>query len=314
MWSAVAASNYLARYSSALRCYEDQEVCLSIDMKARIRLACLWGLLAIGLFNGCATPQTQQNQQKVQNNLSNPPVGLSVTNGVASGQPERKWIRFYARAGSRMRIDGTANMLHTHWRVESPIIVGRLEADPNFPTNLAQASFPLKVEVKGDAFIPVISLKSIDDEGAHFSDAMDNVMYDRLKAARFHTIEYHLTELVLQKPAQGEGAPYLFDAKGELVVAGVTNALSMPITVLPLADQKLRLSGATAMKMTGFGIEPPGVLGEAIKAGDEVKLSFDWVVSSKRAPSVRSGPRPQRVSSPPLPSPPLLPPPPQPGR
>jgi len=53
------------------------------------------------------------------------------------------------------------------------------------------------------------------------------------------------------------------DAKGELIVAGVTNKISMTVNVTPLGDRKVRITGATSVKMTDFGVEPPSPKGDA---------------------------------------------------
>ncbi len=197
--------------------------------------------------------------------------------------------RFYARPGSKMRIDGTANMIHTRWTVQSTVIGGWLEVGPNFPIEPGQAATPGKVDAKAEPFIMVRSLKSIEEDGKPYSDKMDDIMYEKLKADtnQMARIMYHLTELVLKEPAKTKDAPYVFDSKGQLVVAGVTNTVSMPVNVMPLGEKKLKITGNTAVKMTDFKIEPPAptlALG-MLKTGDEVKLTFEWLVQQRAAPA-----------------------------
>ena len=57
----------------------------------------------------------------------------------------------------------------------------------------------------------------------------------------------------------------------------------MPVNVLPLGDKKLKISGKTSAKMSDFGIKPVEltIVALHIKTGDEVKLSFDWLVAQK---------------------------------
>lgn len=194
--------------------------------------------------------------------------------------------RFYARSGSKMRIEGTANMIHTHWQVESPLIGGYVEAGPGFPTEPGQAATPGKVQAKADVFIMVRSLKSVKEDGTPYDEAMDRVMYEHLKAdtdpkAR---ILYHLTDLTLKEAAKSKDAPYVFEAKGEIVVAGVTNQVTTPIQILPQGDKKLKITGTGTVKMTDFKMQPPTALAGALKTGDDVKLSFEWNVM-QRAPT-----------------------------
>ncbi len=190
-----------------------------------------------------------------------------------------------AQPGSKIRIDGTANILHTHWAVQSPLIAGSLEVGPGFPTEPGQSVSLVKLDAKGECSVPVRSLKSIEDDGKPYSDAMDDVMYRKLKAQANQKIIYRLTELTLKESAKDKDSPYVFDSKGEVAVAGVTNGVAFPVNVLPIAGNKIKISGNTALKMTDFKIQPPAptiALG-AIKTGDEVKISFEWILTPKTA-------------------------------
>ncbi len=190
--------------------------------------------------------------------------------------------RYNAKPGSlKMRVEGTSN-IHD-WQVESSIVGGYLEVGPNFPTEPGQSVTPGKVEARGEAYVPVRSLFSIEKDGRKYSDSMDSIMYDKLKASEQPRIVYRLKELTLKEPAKSKDAPYVFDSKGELAVAGVTNTISMPVNVTPLGEKKIKVTGTTTFKMTDFKIEPPApkiALG-LIKTGDEVKIIFDWLVAQK---------------------------------
>ena len=99
-------------------------------------------------------------------------------------KPPTRTAKFYAaRSGSKMRIEGTSN-IHD-WQVESSIIGGMMEVGPGFPTEPGQAATPGKIDAKVEAFVTVRSLKSIEKDGRPYSDAMDNIMYEKLKVKRF---------------------------------------------------------------------------------------------------------------------------------
>lgn len=192
--------------------------------------------------------------------------------------------RFSAQSGSKMKIDGTANIIHTKWEVESKIMGGFLEVGPEFPTQPGQEAKPGKVEAKAETFIPSRALKSVED-GKPYSDKMDDIMYTKLKAQEHPRITYKLTELTLKEPAKSKDAPYVFDSKGELQIAGVTNTVSFPVNVLPLGDKKLKVTGTTTVKMSDYKVEKPEVnlvLGKII-TGDDVKLTFDWNLIARPA-------------------------------
>jgi hypothetical protein len=191
--------------------------------------------------------------------------------------------RYDPAPGSKVRIEGTSSV--HDWQVESSLIGGRLEVGSGFPTEPGQAIQPGKIDAKADVFIPVRSLKSVEKDGRPYSESMDDIMYGKLLQPTHPRIQYHLTELVLKEAPKDTNAPYLFEAAGQLVVAGVTNHISMPLNVTPLGGKKLKITGTTTVKMTDFGIKPPApalALG-LIKTGDEVKLIFDWRLQHKTA-------------------------------
>ncbi len=192
-------------------------------------------------------------------------------------------LRFDSQPGSKVRIEGTSSV--HDWQVEGKLIGGFLEAGTGFPVEPGQTVSPGKIEAKAEAFIPVRSLKSIEKDGRPYSDSMDDVMHGKMLQAENPKILYRLDALVLKESPKSPDAPYVFDSKGDLIVAGVTNKISMPISVTPSGDKKLKISGNTTVKMTDFGIKPPApAIGLGlIKTGDEVKLSFEWMVGQKAA-------------------------------
>jgi hypothetical protein len=205
-------------------------------------------------------------------------------------------IIYNARSGGKMRIEGTANIIHPKWWIESPFIGGMLEVGPGFPTEPGQAATPGKVEVKGFAFIRVRSLKSVEEDGRPYSDKMDEIMCEHMKEAQFKQIDYRLTELTLKEAPKTKDAPYVFEAKGDLTIAGVTNKTTMTVNILPVLphgdvkEKRLEITGNTSVKMTDYKVAPVDinlVLGH-ITTGDEVKLVFKWIVGQKRVAAAAS--------------------------
>ena len=194
-------------------------------------------------------------------------------------------VTYAARSGSKMRIEGTSN-IHD-WQVESPFIGGMVEAGDGFPTEPGQAVPPGKVQAKADVFIQVRSLKSIEKDGKPYSDKMDEVMWEHLKEPENKRIVYRLTELTVKEAAKAKDAPFVCEAKGDLSVAGTTKSITMPVNILPLADNKMKVTGSITVKMTDFKVEPPSpkiALG-LIKTGDEIKLIFEWMLAQRKAPA-----------------------------
>jgi hypothetical protein len=203
--------------------------------------------------------------------------------GLAA-QAADKPVRFDSKSGPnvKVRVEGTST-IHD-WQVEGPLIGGFIEVGSGFPIEPGQQTSPGKVEARVEAFIPVRSLKSVEKDGSHYSDKMDEIMFEKLKSQTHSRILYRLSELTLKESPKTKDLPYVFDSKGELVVAGVTNKIAMAVNVTPLGDQKLKLTGNTKVKMTDYGIQPPVLIG-VLSTGDEVTLGFEWMVVHKTPPA-----------------------------
>lgn len=184
-------------------------------------------------------------------------------------------VRYEAQPGSKVKLDGTST-IHD-WTVEGQIIGGFMELESNFPLDPALKTVPsLKVIPKVEVAIPVRSLKS-------GKTTMDQVMHDAMKQQEHPKIEYRLKEMTPGSEPREAGSPLKFTAKGDLTVAGVTKAIQMPVTMQKLDDRRLKVTGATTIKMTDYGIKPPApTIGLGlIKTGDEVKIQFEWITAQR---------------------------------
>jgi hypothetical protein len=192
--------------------------------------------------------------------------------------------KYFSRANSKMRLEGTSN-IHD-WQMESSLIGGFIEVGENFPTEPGQAVKPGKVDIKAEPFVVVRSLKSLKKDGTPYNDAMDNIMYDKMKSQENPKVIFKLKDFVLKTVPTAKDAPYEFEATGDILAAGETKTVTMPVKVLPMADKKLKISGTANVKMSDFKIEPPSPNipgGAMIKTADEVKIIFDWMLGQKTA-------------------------------
>ncbi len=201
-------------------------------------------------------------------------AALAIGIGVAQAQS----IELRAKPGSKVQIDGTSTV--HDWTVEGNLIGGGVKVGQGFPLEAGQAVTPGKVEASVNAFIPITSLKSVKD-GKPYSTKMDEIMYEKLGKPTHKSIAYSLDELILKSAPEAAGGPYLFDAKGQLIVAGVTNVIQLPVEVTPMAGGLVKFATKTSLKMTDYKIEPPAptiALG-LIKTGDEVQLKIEWITA-----------------------------------
>jgi hypothetical protein len=210
----------------------------------------------------------------------------SATNNLAT-KPSAP-VRYQAQStNTSVTIEGTSTF--HDWDMKGPSIGGFLEfpAAVNFDTN--QATLPgLK-----DGLLPVsgranILIRTIHSQVAHLPEVMDGLMQDAMNQTNFPVIMYNVTELKLQQP-RAAGQPFVFDAKGDLAIAGVTNkAVAFPVTIVPLDKTKIKISGTAKLKMTDYKVNPPApnILGLGLmKCGDDVTIVFDWTLMRSTPPA-----------------------------
>ena len=179
----------------------------------------------------------------------------------------------------KVRVEGTSNI--DDWQVETRAIEGFIEVSPDFPN--AGEIRDGTIAARGEVWLQARSLRSVEKDGKPFSNKMDSIMHDALRAGAQPRIVYQLGRLAPRAAQKLPDAPVEFEAQGRLVVAGVTNDISMPLYSLQLGNDQIRLWGGTNLKMTDFKIQPPApkiALG-LIRTGNEIKISFDWVLQRK---------------------------------
>jgi hypothetical protein len=203
---------------------------------------------------------------------ASPPAGASTTlvRYVAISRP---------RLTNLVRIEGTSTV--HDWQVEGHLIGGSAELGAGLPMRLGDRPPPGVVDAKVNAFIPVRSLKSVEKDGRPYSDPMDEIMYGKLLEQTNKRITYTLTSLTLKEQPRQMADPFLYEATGNLTVAGVTNVITMPVAVSPDPGGRIQFAGSVKVKMTDFKISPPSpsLGGVSIKTGDEVSLRFVWWVN-----------------------------------
>jgi len=193
---------------------------------------------------------------------------------LAAGVQADDVARYNARPGSKVSIAGTST-IHD-WTMDGQIIGGFMEVPAGVVFDQSQAALSGvtggKLSARVETAIPVRAMKS-----GH--DGMDEVMQQAMNEKDHPKIQYHLTEMTLKEP-HAAGTPFQFDTKGDLIVNGVTNVITMPVSIENVDKTKLKVVGKIPLKMTDYNVKPPApkiALG-MIKTGDEVTISFEWLV------------------------------------
>jgi polyisoprenoid-binding protein YceI len=165
--------------------------------------------------------------------------------------------RFLGTQPSMIRVQGTST-LHA-WTMESSAIKGQITAPT--PDNW---NAPAKAVVA----IPVTSIKS---EHAK----MDKLMAEALKAKDNPEIRFEMTSAT---PRKATADSFVLETQGRLTIAGTTRDIAFDVQGSRNADGKYTLVGQAPIKMTQYGIKPPTAMMGTIKTGDDVKVTFRWVV------------------------------------
>lgn len=167
--------------------------------------------------------------------------------------------RYAPAAGSLVRIEGSST-LHD-WKMEGSTISGTLTTSPI--EQWAGATPRSEASVS----IPVSSIRSGQAK-------MDKLMAEALKSSANPIIRYELIDASLAQP----GDVFVLDTRGRLSIAGVTRAIEMQITGTRNPNGLYILTGQLPIRMSDYGIKPPTAMMGTIKTGNDVKVSFRWIV------------------------------------
>lgn len=175
---------------------------------------------------------------------------------ISSAAPAAE--RFAATTGSTVTIKGTST-LH-EWSMQGSTINGQISVADDWKTNgLSEAVV--------DVAIPVTSIKSDHER-------MDRIMGEALKSKENPAITYRMTSAVLQ----GVSA---VRTTGKLSIAGMTREITMEVAISQ-ADGRYVLTGSTPIRMTDYGIKPPVTMMGTLKTGNDVTVTFRWVVAAAK--------------------------------
>lgn len=101
-------------------------------------------------------------------------------------------------------------------------------------------------------------------------------IHEYLKADEYPEITFELTSMNNFTSTNGA---YETLAEGILTVAGISRNIEVKGTLQATDDERIRITGSHEMKMSDFDVETPTALLGAIRARDDMKVSFDLVLS-----------------------------------
>lgn len=108
--------------------------------------------------------------------------------------------------------------------------------------------------------------------------AMEEDAYEALKADRHREITFKLrSATVTPKTA----THYIVAAKGALTVAGVTREVTLKMYSNIGTDGAVTFTGSQVVRMSDYNVERPTLLFGAIKAGDDMTLTYKLIFTKQ---------------------------------
>lgn len=147
--------------------------------------------------------------------------------------------------------------------------ITKIEGKGSFQTKdnvlVALKDVEIKIDVKG--------IKSKEGK------KMDDKTYETFKSDKNPSIVYTFENAAVK---MGASNAVTVEASGKLSMAGTTQSVSLTANGTMLANGDLQLSTSKKIKMTDYKMEPPVMMLGTLKVGNEVTVSFDFVLEKTK--------------------------------
>jgi polyisoprenoid-binding protein YceI len=126
------------------------------------------------------------------------------------------------------------------------------------------------IETEEDSLISINDLEGVGrGEGRKSGKGgMDDKTYDALEKKKYPNITFNLADIA-------EINDSTLTANGELTISGVTNNIQMEVSYEILPDGTVAFIGTQPINMKDYDVDPPKAMFGAIKAGENVEVTFN---------------------------------------
>ncbi len=212
------------------------------------------------------TPPPAAKEPKVETPTSTPaPKAEPKAELAATPAPKQATVKLsdFTLKSSKAVVKGSST-LHD-W--ESKIT--KMEGKGSFQTKdnvlVALKDVEIKIDVKG--------IKSKEGK------KMDDKTFETFKSDKHPSIVYTFENAAVK---MGASNAVTVEASGKLSMAGTTQSVSLTANGTMLANGDLQLSVSKKIKMTDYKMEPPVMMLGTLKVGNEVTVSFDFVLEKAK--------------------------------
>lgn len=180
---------------------------------------------------------------------------------ATTGAQAQTTYKLSADKDATIKVLGTSNV--HDWVMST----GKMESQGDFKVDggalHSLSSFSFSLDVK--------SLKSEHE-------SMDKRTYKTINADQYPKITYKLISATVTPVQKGK---YLIKAKGDLTIAGATQAIIMDISAVVNADNTITCSGTENLKLTDYKIDPPSFMLGAMKVKNDLTVQFNLVYKTR---------------------------------
>ncbi len=187
------------------------------------------------------------------------PTVIEKTKTITVEKPATPEYADFSLKSVKATIEGTSTL---HSWVSN---VTKIEGKGSFQIKENMLASIKDAEIK----IPVKGIKS--EEGKK----MDNKTYETFKSDEYPYIIYTFNNAVVKI---NESNDVSMETTGKLTMAGVSKSVPISAHGKLLPNGELQLTVSKKLKMTDFNMEPPVMFLGTIKVGDEITVSFDFVL------------------------------------
>lgn len=207
---------------------------------------------------------------------------LVLFGAVPATIPTSTWAEYRPYGLSSVRLQGDVLDVRRkffEWEVRGEPIEGYFR--------IGNEVFRDAKQVEGRVEIEVNALKGYKD-GIPVQTNMNEIIRGKLRADKHPTIVFTLHALDMEAQPIQSPLPLRCVAQGGLIVAGVTNAITVPLRLQFEEGERLTVTGEFSVKMSDYLIEPPVGGTSTLKSADRVWISFEWQLVRTHLSSMKS--------------------------
>jgi len=208
----------------------------------------------------------------------------------APAAPAAGATRLTAGAASSVLLEGSSNV--TGWRCRGTAVdarmlvatsadhinevIDRIE-DGQIGVWMSSPSHGRFPEPEFDLTIPVTTIQC-------GNRVMESDMRRALKADRYPTVAFAFRALRGGIQHDLDTGLYRASIAGDLTLAGVTRTIDLPVSAQRISRSSFRIRAVLPLAMSDYGITPPTALFGAIRARNNLTVTFDLILEIAAAP------------------------------